>query len=387
MRTILLNTTVMVYAAAVLLAGCMPEGRQINYDVQPGDELYLPAEAAEIDLARGADVDFQWAPSMAHDNGYISYELLIDREDGDFSSPVAVFAGQLNGSKPCLSLSSKNLNVAARAAGIGRRETGVVKWTAKASKGLYGSVYSEARTLVVTTMNSMEPLPQNVQLKGEAVEQPENGIGMTVSRGIDNVPATEGNFECFTRIKGSTDFTISDELGRYYSLNDNGTVEYSETPVTCRMPAEAIYWLKIDFGVMTWSYNTVSKVEFYAAAYADNKMTTANETMTYVGNGVWELLNYANTVSDNSANDTRHRFNATLGDGSKLYLGTQAGLGTSYTTDYLKVNFYTKETIGNVDWDKTYNFLVSDCGRKLDCYLYLNGDNPAGTWWHEYKFK
>ena len=138
---------------------------------------------------------------------------------------------------------------------------------------------------------------------------------------------------------------------------------------------------------MTWEYNTISKIEYYAASYADNKMSTVNKAMTYVGKGVWELLNYENTISDNSANDSRHRFNATLGDGSKLYLGTRSKLGSDYTTDYLKVNFYTKETIGNVDWDKTYNFLSSDCGRALDCYLYLNGDNPAGTWWHEYKFK
>lgn len=34
-----------------------------------------------------------------------------------------------------------------------------------------------------------------------------------------------------------------------------------------------------------------------------------------------------NTISNNSANDSRHRFNATFGDGTKLYLGTQASLG------------------------------------------------------------
>ena len=173
-------------------------------------------------------------------------------------------------------------------------------------------------------------------------------------------------------------------------LNENKTVTYSETAVNNRMPSEAIYWLKIDFDMMTWSYNTVSKIEYYAAAWADNKMSTVNQAMTYAGKGVWTLLDYENTISNNSANDSRHRFNATLGDGTKLYLGTQASLGTSYTTDYLKVNLYTTETVNTTDkvnWEMTYKFLTADCGRKLDCYLYLNGDNPAGTWWHEYKFK
>ena len=76
---------------------------------------------------------------------------------------------------------------------------------------------------------------------------------------------------------------------------------------------------------MTWTSNTVAKVELYAAAWADGRMSTARTAMTYTGNGVWELKDYDNKVSDNSANDSRHRFDATLGDGSKLYL--KCGLG------------------------------------------------------------
>lgn len=386
MRTLLRNITILALAAAPFVSGCTEEGNEINYNIQPGNELYLPADETVIDLTRGADIEFQWAPSIAYDNGFVSYELLFDKANGDFSAPLAAIASQLNGSKTSVSVTSKNLNTVARAAGVGINERGSFKWTIRASKGISGSVYSETRSLTVITMNSMDPLPEKVILKGSALEDPE-GIDMIVSGGIDKVPATDGTFECFTKIKGATDFTVEDNLGRYYALNENGTITNSETAVNNRMPSEAIYWIKVDLGVMTWSYKTVTKIEYYAASWADNKMTTVNKAMTYAGKGVWELLDYENTVSKNSANDSRHRFNATLGDGSKLYLGTTAKLGTAYTTDYLKVNLYTKEGVGSVDWDKTYNFLTDDCGRKLDCYLYLNGDNPAGTWWHEYKFK
>lgn len=386
MRTLLRNITILTLAAAPFVSGCTEEGNEINYKIQPGNELYLPADATEIDLTQGANIEFQWSPSIAHDNGFVSYELVFDKPNGDFSAPLAAMASQLNGSKTALSVSSKNLNSVARAAGIGNNESGSLKWTVRASKGIFGNVYAETRILNVLTMNSMDPLPGKVVLKGAALEDPE-GIGMVASAGIDKAPATDGIFECFTKIKGSTDFTVEDNLGRYYALHENGTVAYSETPVNNRMPSEAIYWIKIDFDVMTWSYKTVSKIELYAASWADGKMTTVNKAMTYAGKGGWKLLDYENTVSKNSANDSRHRFNATLGDGSKLYLGTTAKLGTAYTTDYLKVCLYTKDGVGSVDWDKTYNFLTDDCGRKLDCYLYLNGDNPAGTWWHEYKFK
>ena len=387
MNMLLRNITILALAATPFASGCADDGNEINYNIQTGNTLYLPQNGEEVDLSLGSDVRFEWSPSIAEDNGFVSYELLFDRENGDFSQPLAALTSQLTGSQTYLSVTAKELNTVARAAGLGIMETGNIRWSVRASKGINGSVYTESRLLTVTTMNSMSPLPQSILLKGDATEEPAAGIKMVVSSGIDNEAATKGTFECFTKVKSGADFTVEDDLGRYYALKEDGTVAYSETPVNNRMPAEAIYWIKIDFGVMTWEYNTISKIEYYAASYADNKMSTVNKAMTYVGKGVWELLNYENTISDNSANDSRHRFNATLGDGSKLYLGTRSKLGSDYTTDYLKVNFYTKETIGNVDWDKTYNFLSSDCGRALDCYLYLNGDNPAGTWWHEYKFK
>ena len=389
MRTLFRNIAILAVAVSPFVSGCTDDGNEINYNIQPGNELYLPLSRKTVDLSRGADVEFQWAPSIAYDNGFVSYELLFDRESGNFSAPLAVMTSQLNGSKAYLSVTSKKLNGVARAAGFGTLETGNLKWTVRASKGLFGNVYTESRILTVTTTNAMNPFPQTVTLMGDGVEDP-TGIKMVASAGIDKVAGSEGTFECFTKIKGSTDFTIVDDLGRYYTLNENKTVTFSETTVANRMPSEAIYWLKIDFDMMTWSYNTVSKIEYYAASWADNKMTTVNLAMNYAGKGVWTLLNYENTISKNSADDSRHRFNATLGDGTKLYLGTQASLGTTYTTDYLKVNLYTTETVNNsdkVNWEMTYKFLSSNFGQKLDCYLYMNGDNPAGTWWHEYKFK
>ena len=67
-------------------------------------------------------------------------------------------------------------------------------------------------------------------------------------------------------------------------------------------------------------------------------------------------------------------------------VSSSSSLGSSYTTDYLRVYIYTYND-GDKDWNKTYNFLLSDCGRDFDCYLYLNGDNKAGGFWHEYIFK
>ena len=114
----------------------------------------------------------------------------------------------------------------------------------------------------------------------------------------------------------------------------------------------------------------------------------------YQGKGVWAIFDYENTMSlkkdgngGYTAGDTRHRFNMTMEDGSVIYLGTESALGTEYSVDYMKVHLYTNATIGNADWDKTWNVLSGDCGRPFDGYLYMNADNEAGTFYHEYIFK
>lgn len=67
---------------------------------------------------------------------------------------------------------------------------------------------------------------------------------------------------------------------------------------------------------MTYTAVQVSMIEYYAASWADNSMSTVYKTLTYKGKGVWELLDYDNEISVNSSNDTRHRFNMTTADGN-----------------------------------------------------------------------
>lgn len=372
-------------ACALFCAACDDNGNTMNYNIFPGNELYLPQQGAAVDLSDGQPTRFEWASSVAEDKGLVTYDVLFDKAGGDFSQPAAIQASQLTGSKNYLSLSAKELNAIARQAGIGVGETGELRWTVRASKGLFGSIYTSAHSLTVTRMKSVDPLPAAVTLAGAATEG-DDGIPMLLRTEFNGAPIEEtGFFDCFTKISAG-EFTISDELGRYYKLEADGRLVDTDAPVANTMPAEAIYFLTIDFDGMAWTARTVGEVELYAAAWADG-MHTTRTPMTYKGKGVWEVLGYDNKNSDNSANDSRHRFNMQLGDGTTLYLGTMASLGTSYTTDYLKVSLFDDSGIGNADWDKTWNFLLSDCGRPLDCRLYLNADNPAGGYWHEYKFK
>lgn len=375
--------------AVAILSGCSHQENKLDLNVQAGNELYLPEDNVLVDLRNGNTTEFYWAPSIAYDNGYVSYDVIFATKDGNFDNPIAVVNSQFNGSRPYVSITAKDLNKIARKAGIGKLEEGEVKWTVKASKGLKGSVYEEVRTLKIHTMNSMDPLPEKMFLYGPALQSAEgmDTLKMTVSRGISKVAAGPGIFESFCKLASGQDFFIKDELDRHYVLNADGILAHTPQATASHVSAEnAVVWLNIDADGMSWSQNTITKMQLYAAAWVDGDMSKAEPEMTYIGNGTWKLAEYDNKTSDNSDNDSRYRFNATLGDETVLYLGTAATLGAEYTVSYRTVNFYWEEAVGNVDWDKTFNLLVQDCGKPCDVYLYLNSDNEAGTWWHEMIF-
>ena len=369
--------------AVALLSGCSQQENKLDLNIQAGNELYLPEDNAIIDLRNGSATEFYWAPSIAHDNGYVSYDVIFAGKDGDFDNPVDVVSSQFNGSRPYLSIMPKTLQKIARKSGLGNLEEGELKWTVRASKGLGGSIYSETRTIKVHTMNSMDPLPEQLFIYGQALESAENmnELKMTVSRGISNMPAEPGIFESFCKLASGQDFFIKDELGRHYKLNADGILVNTPEAVASRINAgNEVVWLNIDVDGMSWISHNVTKIQLYAAAWADETMTTVTKDLEYTGNGTWSLLGYENTNSKNAADDSRYRFNAILGDDTVLYLGTSATLGAEYTVSYRMINFYWEEAVGSVDWDKMFNLLVQDCGKPCDVYLYLNSDNEAGTW-------
>ena len=107
MKTILKN--IMLFAAGALTLGftaCEEDGQDLNFKIQPGNELYAPADNASVNLDQGLNTSFEWAPSVAEDGGYITYEVLFDKADGDFSAPLAVKNSQMTGSKASLSISA-----------------------------------------------------------------------------------------------------------------------------------------------------------------------------------------------------------------------------------------------------------------------------------------
>lgn len=394
MKNIIKNILLFSFGAVLFcFVACDDIDYEVNYNILAGDTLYSPATGTSVDLTKGSSTIFTWAPSVAEDGGYVLYDVLFDTEDGDFSNPISSVASSSTGSATTLTLTAKELNNVMSSTGVGAGETGTIKWTVRASKGLHGSIYSESNLLSVTRLVAMDPLPTSVTISGDAAEA--GGIDMVASAGIDGESGETGVFECFTQISSGS-FYVTDDQGRYYTLSTGGLMKNTSSQEASSFNADGIYWITLDFTGMSWTAVEISKIEFQASAWGDRLPGydyLELFEMDYQGGGTWALLDYANEMSlfleddgvTTTAGDSRHKFKITTSDGV-YYGGTSASLGTSYTTSYLTVNLYTSGGIGNTDWDMSWYFLDDDCGRELDCYLYLNADNDAGTWYHEYIF-
>ena len=285
------------------------------------------------------NTSFEWAPSVAEDGGYITYEVLFDKADGDFSAPLAVKNSQMTGSKASLSISAKELNEVAALAGIENAKTGQLKWTVRAGKGLFAQTYTQAKCALGSMYQPLSTRCRRSVVAGSEAVEDAAGIKL-IPAYLDGKAVGSGVYECFTKISEG-EFTVVDELDRYYSLKSNGRIKHIvDGSSTANTLKAGIYWIKIDFSAMTYTAVQVSMIEYYAASWADNSMSTVYKTLTYKGKGVWELLDYDNEISVNSSNDTRHRFNMTTADGNNGSRMTSS-LGSSYTTDYLRAHIYT----------------------------------------------
>ena len=134
------------------MTSCLDKGPGQNYEIYPGDGLTAPEDGAQFNLSSVKNVVFEWTASEAADGGYVSYEVLFDEEDGDFSKPVAEMASGQNGGNTKLTINAQNLNEIATSAGIPPASEGTLKWTVRASKGLFGSIYAQVNTIQITTL-------------------------------------------------------------------------------------------------------------------------------------------------------------------------------------------------------------------------------------------
>ena len=96
---------------------CSDDDTTLRAISPPRISFTCPRNNATIMLETGNTTHFEWAVSKASKNGYITYELLFDKVDGDFSQPLYVLTSDNNGYEPSAKVASSTLNTVATLAG------------------------------------------------------------------------------------------------------------------------------------------------------------------------------------------------------------------------------------------------------------------------------
>lgn len=219
-------------AMACGLAACSDDDTTPSGNITPADQLYLPRNNATIMLETGNTTHFEWAVSKASKNGYITYELLFDKVDGDFSQPLYVLTSDNNGYEPSAKVASSTLNTVATLAGADLGETATVKWTVRAWCGLNSEIYgSEAgvRTVSLTRINSVDPMPSEIKISGGITEGQKELTLFAASvihtaKGKYTDQREAGAYEIFTKLTAG-ELIITDDLNRNFRLAEKNRME------------------------------------------------------------------------------------------------------------------------------------------------------------------
>ena len=284
---------------AALLAACSSDGEVRDLQVTAVQSIYEPADAKSVVLqsSSSASLYFEWEPSLAEDGGAVLYEVVFDKTDGDFSDPLAIITSDNNGAMNHATISHKTLNQIAASAGVESAETGTLKWTVYASKGIFPVKAQEDRTLTITRLAGFAEVPAQLYITGEATE-----VGGELSKAMQMKKVADGEFEIYMQLTAGQSFQfVSSNAGTptTYSLQGEKLVEGGTTTVS----ETGIYRYYVDFNAGSFTSKQVTKVSLFL------NWSQREIELAYQGLGVWAVSDYTiEGLSGGDNDDDRYKF-------------------------------------------------------------------------------
>lgn len=344
----------------ILMAGLVIAGASCSDDltyepggVTPVTGLLAPADNYYVELlsASTATVEFSWEPALAEDGQLPHYEVVfMSQPDGDIVYRLDA------GSSTTASFAHKDLNLAAKAAGIEAGASGDMYWAVVSSRGVTEApVGATPRCISVKRLFGFDVIPSTLYLTGEATE---TGTDLASAMQFQMTGADGGEFTVIGYLEAGKTYEMCEDTsgsGRRFSIEGGELREFGADvkPATAAASVETsgIYRIYVDFNTRATIVEQVTKL----AMYQRDNVGGAVE-LTYQGLGVWLLEKHTTEDGDN-----RYGFVATLsGD-------------TTYQEKWSSVNYNNNDapTSGSApDWWK----------------IYMNKDITSDGWWG-YTFK
>ena len=276
--------------------------------------LTLPRSGYALDLKTGQPLIFDWEYSLG---GNVRYQIVFDKENGDFSQPIYAVLSDNNGFTPSVTISAEMLRSVARLAGCEVGKSVNVIWTVRTFKGqesVTGVQNGAPRVLTLTLPFEVDPLPLTVTLSGTSLEsgadtEMEHALPVSESESAGPAARSTAAFSVYSYIKSGT-LLLTDDRNRTFSLMADGQVVAHEEAAAPASPftTDELRCLTVDFEKLSWTSVTVSDVWFWNRPWDVDGAYQSR--MTYLGGGEWTVTvnPFRIALVSHSGYDSRYHF-------------------------------------------------------------------------------
>lgn len=328
-----------------------------------------------LDPASNAVVSFEWNAASTANFTLAFYKVVFDKEGGDFTKPVYTGIPGKVGSENKLSLSHKEMNKIAYAAGIKELNSGKVIWRVIASNGVV-SATSGSGILELKRPLGFAENPANIFITGAATEG-----GTDISKAQNFKKLSDGVFEIYTSLNPGTYKLVDKVTGTPLSFVIDAGMLKEGTEVTSLATTKTVYRINLDFNKSTAIFTEIQSVGLWFSGY--NKIQTV---LTYDAAGLWKATDVAIVWKTESwGKDERYKFRVTekdpLGNVTVKNWGS-VNKDNSRATATSPASYFLLKEVDNSQYDYTFKFAAES--QKTDIEFRLQA---AADYTHKVIFK
>ncbi len=349
------------FTAVLALAGCEKDKSLDHTKVSEVAAIFSPEDNQFIQLQQSASAStvFEWEQARAEDGGLVMYEVLFDKEGGDFSQPVYSLVSDNGGIMNKATILHSVLNNITSLAGIASQSTGKLQWTVVSSKGINAVQSSQVRTLEVKTLAGFAVKPVELYLTGDATEG-----GTDLSQAVPAKQIANGVFEVYTSLKNGSYQMVDKTSGTptTYSLDGDKLVAGGTTAVS---GDAKVYRMVLDFNSGAATVTEIKSIDLWFAP--DN---TTKFSIPYSGLGKFVAENVKVDFKQESwGRDERYKFRMTVNSGGEdtyEWYGSSNGDNQRPTTGTAPAFWYLFLLQNSDQWNNCYKFQTEADGAALD---------------------
>jgi hypothetical protein len=369
MKTNILKTLIACLIVS-FATSCTQDMKYKDVQVSEVSQVYAPADNLAIELlpSATASVYFEWNASLTEDQSAPLYEVVFDKEDGDFSKPFYRILSDGNGMQPNATILHKDLDRVAALAGVPSGETGTFKWTVCASKGLTQKMSTQKRTITITRLLAFENIPAEIYLYGEGHE-----AGNDVTKAIPFVSPSKDVFETYTHLEAGKTIKFSDskvEGARNFYV-EGSRIKEGDNGFTVEQTGE--YYITVDFSISTIIFKRVTHMALFFSPTNSEIIT-----MNYTNNGTWEGQGKVEFKEEGWGRDERYKINMTLvdaeGNEKKVQWGPTNSSLDSRPGDDQAQEYFDMKLYEPTQWDNKWKFHGRFDGQQTKVTVLLNAD-------------